>query len=70
MNLQFRTTGIEQDPTYNFECELKIRGFSRRTIKAYLHYNIKLLNFVRQILLEINFSGPKGNRTPILRLKT
>ncbi|MDI6883506.1 MAG: tyrosine-type recombinase/integrase [Patescibacteria group bacterium] len=29
---------------YNLERELKIRGFSRKTIKAYLHYNIKFLN--------------------------
>ncbi|MHA1874833.1 MAG: phage integrase N-terminal SAM-like domain-containing protein [Promethearchaeota archaeon] len=32
---------------YNLERELKIRvrGFSRKTIKAYLHYNRKFLDF-------------------------
>ena len=53
MNSQFRTTRIERDPMYNLECELKIRGFSRKTIKAYLHYNIKFLNFVRKSPKEI-----------------
>lgn len=38
---------------YNLERELKIRGFSRKTIKAYLHYNIKFLNFTRKSPKEI-----------------
>jgi len=38
MNTQFRTTRIERDPMHNLERELKIRGFGRKTIKAYLHY--------------------------------
>ena len=33
---------------YNLERELKIRGFSRKTIKAYLHYNRKFLNYARK----------------------
>lgn len=53
MNAQFRTTRIERDPMYNLERELKIRGFSRKTIKAYLHYNRKFLNFARKSPKEI-----------------
>ena len=34
-----RTTREERDPFYNLEGELKIRGLSRKTIKAYLLYN-------------------------------
>jgi len=48
MNTQSRTTRIERDPMYNLERELKIRGFSRKTIKAYLYYNRKFLNFTRK----------------------
>jgi len=47
MDTQLRTTRIERDPMFNLERELKIRGFSRKTIKAYLHYNRKFLNFVK-----------------------
>ena len=53
MNSQFRTTRIERDPMYNLERELKIRGFSRKTIKAYLHYNRKFLSFARKSPKEI-----------------
>ncbi len=49
MDTQFRTTRIERDPMYNLERELKIRGFSSKTIKAYLYYNRKFLNFARGI---------------------
>jgi site-specific recombinase XerD len=45
MDTQFRTTRIER--------ELEIRGFSRKTIKVYLHYNRKFLNFVRKSPREI-----------------
>jgi len=38
MNAQSRTIRIERDPMYNLERKLKIRGFSRKTIEAYLHY--------------------------------
>lgn len=54
MDTQFRTTRIERDPMYNLERELKIRGFSYKTIKAYLHYNIKFLNFARKSPKEIS----------------
>lgn len=47
MNTQTRTTRAERDPMYNLERELKIRGFSPKTIKAYLHYNRKFLIFAR-----------------------
>jgi len=53
MNTQSRTTRIERDPMYNLERELKIRGFSRKTIKAYLYYNRKFLNFARKSPKEI-----------------
>ncbi len=49
MNTEFRTTRIERDPMYNFERELKIRGFSRKTIKGYLHYNRKFLNYTKKV---------------------
>ncbi len=49
MNTQFRTTRIERDPMYNLERELKIRGFSRKTIKVYLHYNRKFLNYTKKV---------------------
>jgi hypothetical protein len=54
MNSQFLTTRIAGDhPMYNIEDELKIRGFGRKTIKAYLHYNIKFLNFTKKSQKEI-----------------
>ena len=53
MNAQSRKTRIERDPMYNLERDLKIRGFSRKTIKAYLHYNKKFLNFARKSPKEI-----------------
>ncbi len=39
---------------YNLERELKIRGFSRKTIKVHLHYNKKFLSFTRKIPKKIN----------------
>lgn len=54
MDTQFRTTRIERDPMYNLERELKIRGFSRKTIKAYLYYNRKFLNYARKSPKEIS----------------
>lgn len=53
MNTQFRTTRIERDPMYNLERELKICGFSPKTVKAYLHYNRKFLDFTRKSPKEI-----------------
>jgi len=48
MDTQFRTTRIERDPMFNLEREFKIRGFSYKTIKTYLHYNRKFLNSARK----------------------
>ena len=53
MNSQSRTTRIEHDPMFNLERELKIRGFSHKTIKSYLYYNKKFLNYVRKSPKEI-----------------
>ena len=53
MNSQSRTTRIERDPMFNLERELKIRGFSHKTIKSYLYYNKKFLNYVRKSPKEI-----------------
>lgn len=49
-----KTTRIERDPMYNLERELKIRGFSRQTIKSYLYYNKKLLLFANKNAKSIN----------------
>ncbi|NOQ67887.1 tyrosine-type recombinase/integrase [Patescibacteria group bacterium] len=40
-----KTTRQERDPIYNLKRELKIRGFSPKTIKSYLYYNTNLLKF-------------------------
>jgi len=57
MNSQFLTTriaGATQCITLKtLKTSLKIRGFSRKTIKAYLHYNIKFLNFAKKSQKEI-----------------
>jgi len=53
MDTQSRTTRIERDPMYHLERELKIRGFSRKTIKAYLYYSRKFLDFARKSPKEI-----------------
>lgn len=37
-----------QDPMIKLERELKIRGFSKETIKVYLYYNIKFLDFTNK----------------------
>jgi hypothetical protein len=37
-----------QDPLRKLERELRIRGFSQKTIKAYLYYNRKFLEFTRK----------------------
>ncbi len=49
-----KTTRIERDPIYNLERELKIRGFSRKTVKSYLHYNKELLKFNNKSPKNIN----------------
>lgn len=53
MDTQFRITRTEYDSMYNLERELKICGFSRKTIKIYLYYNIKFLNYARKSPKEI-----------------
>jgi len=51
-NYHKKTTRQERDPIYNLERELKIRGFSPKTVKAYLYYN--------KDLLERNEKSPKN----------
>lgn len=41
-----KTTLADRDPIINLERELKIRGFSRKTVKSYLYYNINFLKFI------------------------
>jgi integrase/recombinase XerD len=43
-----KTTIQERDPLYNLERELKIRGFSPRTVKSYLLYNKLFLQYSRK----------------------
>jgi len=45
-NKSKRTTVISRDPLYNLKQELKIRKFSPKTIKSYLHYNTEFLKFI------------------------
>ncbi len=54
-NYHKKTTRQERDPIYNLERELKIRGFSQQTIKAYLYYNKDLLKY--------NSKSPKNINT-------
>jgi len=42
---QNRSTGEERNPWYFLEREIRIRGFSRDTVSAYLYYNKDLTNF-------------------------
>ena len=49
-----KTTRQERNPIYNLERELRIRGFSSKTVKAYLHYNIALLKFKSKSPKNIN----------------
>lgn len=39
---------MERDPFYNLERELKIRGLSRKTIKAYLLYNRAFIAWIKK----------------------
>lgn len=39
---------MERDPFYNLERELKIRGLSRKTIKAYLMYNRSFIAWIKK----------------------
>jgi len=48
-----KTTTQERDPLYNLEQELRIRGFSPKTIKSYLLYNKLFLQFSNKSPKEI-----------------
>ncbi len=43
-----------KDPMYRLEQEMRIRKFSPKTIKSYLHYNKELLRFANKFAKEIN----------------
>lgn len=43
-----------KDPMVKLEQEMRLRNFSKKTIKAYLYYNKELLRFA-SCLLYINF---------------
>ncbi|MFH1822876.1 MAG: site-specific tyrosine recombinase/integron integrase [Patescibacteria group bacterium] len=50
-----RTTSITRDPMYYLEQEMRLRNFSRKTIKSYLYYNKELLRFASyKSIKEIN----------------
>ena len=49
-----KTTRQERNPIYNLKRELKIRGFSPKTVKAYLYYNTALLKFKNKSPKNIN----------------
>lgn len=48
-----KTTSLERDPLYNLERELKIRGFSPRTIDSYCLYNRLFLEFIKKSPKEV-----------------
>lgn len=43
-----------KDPMFRLEQEMRIRNFSRKTIKSYLYYNKELLRFASKFSDEIN----------------
>lgn len=49
-----KTTTQERDPLYNLEQELRIRGFSPKTIRSYLLYNKLFLEFIRKSPKSVN----------------
>ena len=49
-----RTTINSRDPMNNLEQELRIRNFSSKTIRAYLHYNKEFLKFASGFSDDIN----------------
>ncbi len=53
-NIYNKTRRVERDPMYNLERELKIRGFSPKTIKSYLYYNRDFLRKANKGPLDIN----------------
>ncbi len=49
MNTSYRRTTVNsRDPLINLRRELRIRGFSNKTIKSYLLYNTNFLRFVKK----------------------
>jgi site-specific recombinase XerD len=48
-----KTTTQERSPLYNLERELKIRGFSQKTIKSYCLYNRLFLAFIQKSPKEV-----------------
>ena len=48
-----RTTTLDRDSVHNLERELKIRGFSPKTISSYLTYNRLFLEFSKKSPREI-----------------
>lgn len=48
-----KTSNFDREPLNNLERELKIRGFSRRTIEAYLLYNRLFLEFIKKSPREV-----------------
>ncbi|MBU1146228.1 tyrosine-type recombinase/integrase [Patescibacteria group bacterium] len=49
-----KTTTLERDPLYNLERELKIRGFSPRTVNSYCLYNRLFLKFIEKSPKEVS----------------
>ncbi|MFA5134103.1 MAG: site-specific tyrosine recombinase/integron integrase [Patescibacteria group bacterium] len=48
-----KTTTQERSPLYNLERELKIRGFSQKTVKSYCLYNRLFLAFIQKSPKEV-----------------
>ena len=46
------TTVLGRDPMYRLEQEMRLRNFSKESIRAYLYYNKNLLRFA-------NYKSPK-----------
>ena len=49
-----RTTTESRDPMNNLARELRVRNYSKRTIKSYLYYNKELLRFANKFSDEID----------------
>lgn len=54
-----KTTRSGRDPIYNLQRELIIRGFSPKTVKSYLYFNIELLKNANKYADEINTNDIK-----------
>ena len=49
----FRKTRISRDPFINLERELRIRGFSDKTVKSYLYYNKVFIDYANKSPKEV-----------------